>query len=109
MASWMRSKERALISERTRSALAAKRAQGVKLGNPVNLAAAGARGAQTQRAAADAFAANVLPLVRQLQAAGATTPRAIAAALNERRVRTARGGEWHDSTVRNLLQRHRAA
>jgi DNA invertase Pin-like site-specific DNA recombinase len=101
-------KERALISERTRSALAAKRAQGVKLGNPVNLAAAGARGAQTQRAAADAFAANVLPVVRQLQAAGATTPRAIAAALNERRVRTARGGEWHDSTVRNLLQRHRA-
>ena len=102
-------KERALISERTRSALAAKRAQGVKLGNPVNLAAAGARGAQTQRAGADAFAANVLPVVRQLQAAGATTPRAIAAALNERRVRTARGGEWHDSTVRNLLQRHRAA
>jgi DNA invertase Pin-like site-specific DNA recombinase len=102
-------KERALISERTRSALAAKRAQGVKLGNPVNLAAAGARGAQTQRAGADAFAANVLPVVRQLQADGATTPRAIAAALNERRVRTARGGEWHDSTVRNLLQRHRAA
>jgi DNA invertase Pin-like site-specific DNA recombinase len=102
-------KERALISERTRSALAAKRAQGVKLGNPVNLAAAGAKGAQTQRAAADVFAANVLPVVRQLQAAGATTPRAIAAALNERRVRTARGGEWHDSTVRNLLQRHRAA
>jgi DNA invertase Pin-like site-specific DNA recombinase len=101
-------KERALISERTRSALAAKRAQGVKLGNPVNLAAAGARGAQTQRAGADAFAANVLPVVRQLQADGATTPRAIAAALNERRVRTARGGEWHDSTVRNLLQRHRA-
>jgi DNA invertase Pin-like site-specific DNA recombinase len=102
-------KERALISERTRSALAAKRAQGVKLGNPVNLAAAGAKGAKTQRADADAFAANVLPLVRQLQAAGTKTPRAIAAALNERRVRTARGGEWHDSTVRNLLQRHRPA
>jgi DNA invertase Pin-like site-specific DNA recombinase len=101
-------KERALISERTRAALARKKAQGALLGNPVNLAAAGARGAQTQRAAADAFAANVLPVVRQLQAAGATTPRAIAAALNERRVRTARGGEWHDSTVRNLLQRHRA-
>jgi hypothetical protein len=29
---------------------------GVKLGNPVNLAAAGAKGAQTQRADADAFA-----------------------------------------------------
>jgi hypothetical protein len=51
----------------------------------------------------DAFAAN--PIVRQIQAAGATTARAIAAARNDRGVRTARGGEWHDSTVRNLLAR----
>lgn len=98
-------KERHLIADRTRVALAAKKAQGVKLGNPTNLAAAGAKGAQTQRAGADAFAANVLPIVRQIQEAGATTPRAIAVALNERCVRTARGGEWHDSTVRNLLAR----
>jgi len=33
------------------------------------------------------------------------TFRAIAAALNDRGVRTARGGAWHDSTVRNLLAR----
>jgi DNA invertase Pin-like site-specific DNA recombinase len=98
-------KERHLISERTRAALAARKAQGVKLGNRVNLAAAGAKGGETQRAGADAFAANVLPIVRQMQAAGATTARAIAAALNERGVRTARGGDWHDSTVRNLLAR----
>ena len=39
------------------------------------------------------------------RAEGRTTLRAIAAALNERGVRTARGGEWHDSTVRNLLTR----
>ena len=77
----------------------------MKLGNPVNLAAAGAKGAEKQRAEADAFAANVLPILRQLQAAGANTPRAIAAALNERGIRTARGGAWHDSTVRNLLAR----
>jgi DNA invertase Pin-like site-specific DNA recombinase len=100
-------KERHLISDRTRAALAARKAQGVKLGNPVNLAAAGAKGAETQRAGADAFAANVLPIVRQIQAAGATTARAIAAALNERGVKTARGGDWHDSTVRNLLARAR--
>jgi hypothetical protein len=48
-------------------------------GNPVNLTAAGARGGVTQQAAADAFAANILPVVCQIQAAGATTPRAIAA------------------------------
>ena len=98
-------KERHLIADRTREALAARKAQGVKLGNPTNLAAAGAKGAETQRAGADAFAANVLPIVRQIQSTGAATPRAIAAALNDRGVRTARGGDWHGSTVRNLLAR----
>ena len=98
-------KERALISERTKAALAAKKAQGVKLGNPTTLAAARAKGAATQRAGADVFAANVLPVVQQIQQAGATTLRAIAAALNARGVRTARGGQWHVSTVRNLLAR----
>jgi DNA invertase Pin-like site-specific DNA recombinase len=98
-------KERNLIAGRTKAALAVRKAQGVRLGNPVNLAAAGAKGAETQRAGADAFAANVLPIVRQIQATGAATPRAIAAALNDRGVRTARGGDWHGSTVRNLLSR----
>jgi DNA invertase Pin-like site-specific DNA recombinase len=98
-------KERNLIADRTRAALAARKAQGVRLGNPVNLAEAGAKGAVTQRADADAFAANVLPIVRQIKAAGATTHRAIAEALNARGVRTARGGDWHGSTVRNLLAR----
>jgi len=55
-------KERNLIADRTRVALAARKAQGVKLGNPRNLAEAGAKGAVTQRAEADAFAAKVLPV-----------------------------------------------
>ena len=57
------------------------------------------------RAAADAFAANVLPIVRQIEASGVKGHRAIAAALNARGVRTARGGDWHPTTVRNLLVR----
>jgi hypothetical protein len=40
---------------------------------------------------------------------GATVLQAIAAALDERGVLTARGGEWHDSTVRNLLARDRVS
>ena len=63
------------------------------------------QGAETQRAGADAFTANVLPVARQIRDRGASTPRAIAEALNARGIRTARGGAWHDSTVRNLLAR----
>jgi DNA invertase Pin-like site-specific DNA recombinase len=98
-------KERALIAARTRAALAQKKARGALLGNRTNLQDAQAKGVAANRQAADAFAANVLPIVRQIQASGATTYRAIAAALNNRGVRTARGGAWHDSTVRNLVAR----
>jgi DNA invertase Pin-like site-specific DNA recombinase len=98
-------KERGMIADRTRAALASKKAAGAVLGNRTNLAEAQTMGAAANREAADAFAANVLPVVRELQAAGVTTARAIAEALNARGIRTARGGEWHHSTVRNLLAR----
>lgn len=98
-------KERALISDRTRAALAQKKAQGVVLGNRTNLADASAKGATANRAGADTFAANALPVVRQIEASGVRGSRAIAVALNARGVRTARGGEWHATTVRNLLKR----
>jgi DNA invertase Pin-like site-specific DNA recombinase len=101
-------KERHLISERTRVALAAKKAAGAKLGNRTNLAEASAKGATANRAATAAFAANVPPIIRQVEAAGATGYRAIAAALNARGVRTARGGDRHATTVRNLTQREGA-
>lgn len=98
-------KERALIAERTKHALAAKKAAGTVLGNRTNLAEAAAKGAEANRSGAQAFAANVLPVVKQLQAAGVTSHRGLAEGLNARGVRTARGGEWHPTTVRNLLAR----
>jgi Recombinase len=64
--------------------------------------------ANTCAASAAAPAGNVLSIVRQIEASGVTGARAIAAAFNARGVRTARGGTWHDSTVRNLLARARA-
>jgi DNA invertase Pin-like site-specific DNA recombinase len=97
-------KERALISERTRLALAQKKAQGALLGNRTNLAEATAKGNAAQAAAADAFAANILPIVREIQAAGSSL-RAVAAELTRRNVRTARGGAWTATAVKNLLQR----
>ncbi|HEX3410317.1 MAG TPA: recombinase family protein [Stellaceae bacterium] len=101
----MAEKERALISERTRSALARKKAQGAILGNRTNLHVAQAKGAAASSSNADAFAANVLPIVRQIQASGVTVPQGIADALNARGIHTARGGAWHHSTVRRLLAR----
>jgi DNA invertase Pin-like site-specific DNA recombinase len=85
-------RERGLIAQRSREALTAKKAQGAKLGNRTNLAEAAAMGHAANREAADSFAANVLPIVRQIQAGGLTTTRAVADAVNARGVRTARGG-----------------
>ncbi len=98
-------KERKLISERTKAALAVKKAQGVQLGNPTNLAEARAKAASSTKASADAFAANVLPIINQAKAGGATSYRAIAEVLNVRGVRTARGGTWQAATVRNIVLR----
>jgi hypothetical protein len=54
---------------------------------------------------ADAFAANVLPIIESLRSAGVTDLRGLAKALNQRAVRTARGGRWHVSNVRNVIAR----
>jgi hypothetical protein len=50
-------------------------------------------------------AADLAPTIRQLQAAGNTTLRSLAAALNALSVETARGGEWDATQVRRLLAR----
>lgn len=98
-------KERKLISERTKAALAAKKAQGVELGNRRNLAQAREKAAAANKESADAFASTVLPIIGQVRAAGANSYRAIAEALTARGVRTARGGRWEAATVRNLISR----
>jgi DNA invertase Pin-like site-specific DNA recombinase len=97
-------KERALIADRTRAALAQRKARGLPLGNVASLATAHVKGAAANRTAADAFARNVLPVIREIQKSGVHSFRAIASALNARGIPTARGGNWHDSTVRNALK-----
>jgi DNA invertase Pin-like site-specific DNA recombinase len=96
--------ERRMISQRTRDALQAAKGRGVTLGGP-NLAQAQLAGAASNKAAADKFAANVMPIIRQAQAAGATSLRAIAEILNARGVRTARGGIWAATQVRDIIRR----
>jgi DNA invertase Pin-like site-specific DNA recombinase len=101
-------KERAMISARTKAALASKKAQGALLGNRTNLSAAQAKGRAANAAAAAAFARNVLPIIRQIQASGVSSLRGIARALDARGVATARGGTWEARTVGTLLRREDA-
>jgi DNA invertase Pin-like site-specific DNA recombinase len=101
-------KERALISTRTRQALAAAKERGKTLGNP-RLHIARRSAVATIQAEADRHAANVLPIIREARKAGATTLREIAAALNARGIATARGGLWYATSVKNMLDRTDAA
>jgi DNA invertase Pin-like site-specific DNA recombinase len=103
--------EREAISRRTKEALAAAKRRGVRLGNP-NGAAPLRRAGKGNRAAlatiqerADAHALQLQPVLEDLRAEGIETLAGIAAALNERSMRTPRDGQWHVSSVRNLLAR----
>jgi len=117
--------ERKVISERTKRALQAvkeleadptkakeRRSLGKRpLGDP-NGAAPLRRADKGNTAAvleikakADRHAADVLPIVEDIRANGTVTLLAIAAELNERQILTARGGKWHPTSVKRLLER----
>ena len=97
-------KERALISKRTTEALAAAKPRGVTLGNPkIDEAREKALAEIVDRA--DQRAANVIPIMRQIQRSGATSLRQIAEALNARGINAPRGGHWHATSVRNVMAR----
>jgi hypothetical protein len=57
------------------------------------------------KAAADAFAARVLPTIRDIQLRGAPSLRVIAETPNARGIPTARRGTWSAMQVSNVLQR----
>ena len=58
-----------------------------------------------RKAQAAQFGANVLPIIRDIQAAGHTSLNAIAGQLNARKVATANGGQWRHAQVRQILDR----
>ena len=103
--------EREAISRRTKEALAAAKARGVKLGNPNGAEALrrAGKGGQALRETvsrnADEFAEGLRPVVETICAQGTSTLRGIAAELNDRGMFTRRGGRWQVSNVRVLLER----
>jgi DNA invertase Pin-like site-specific DNA recombinase len=96
--------ERDQISERTRRALAQAKERGTRLGGPKRLEAS-ALGVTVNKANADRFAANVVPIIREIQASGVTTLHGVARALNARGVQSARGAPWSAEAVSNILKR----
>lgn len=101
--------ERGLISQRTKAALAAAKARGVKLGSPKLARGFDSEmsrvGRESQGIRAQAFAADVLPYIQAARAAGATSLLQVAEALTARGIRPPSGGEkWHPSQVRRVEQ-----
>lgn len=99
------------ISERTKAALKAAKARGQALGNPNGAEALRRAGkgngasCEAQKAAALTRAHDLADVLEDVEAQGHTTLAAIAAELNQRGIKTARGGMWHASSVANVRRR----
>ena len=96
--------EAATISARTKAALDAAKARGVKLGNPANLCRQLDDSAKGNAAKADKRAADLLPLILPIKAGGASL-RQIADGLNRCGVPAPRGGDWSAVAVKRILDR----
>lgn len=99
--------EAGMISERTKAALAAAKARGTRLGNPLIHADAKAF-AEAREAVFRAKYLDGIDLAAEIEAvreAGATGYRDIADALNTKGVPTPRGGRWHPSSVHRQMKR----
>ena len=96
-------KERRMISERTRAALAAKKLRGEPLGNP-NLAAVRSLSAQARISKANDYAAKVLPTIQAFLGQGLSL-RKIADQLNSIGVATPRDSRWSASQIVRILER----
>jgi DNA invertase Pin-like site-specific DNA recombinase len=102
--------EAGLISERTKKALAAAKARGVKLGGDRgNLPTVGDKGRTVSLAKrqdkAVRRANDLAPIIAELKASGAASLGQIAAGLNARGICTPRGGEWSAVQVKRVLNR----
>ena len=100
--------ERRAISERTKAALAAAKARGVKLGGRVenlrNAELGRQRAVEARQVKSEARTADLMPVIDAIRAEGITSATGIAKALNERGIPTTRGGSWQAVQVQRMLR-----
>ena len=100
--------EAGMIGDRTKKALAAAKARGVKLGGirpGVEMTAeTRAMGTAAKTAKAKARASDLVLTLTFLQASGITSLGGLAQALNERSIPAARGGTWSPMQVSRVLK-----
>lgn len=107
--------EAGLISERTKAALAAAKARGIKLGNPNGARALKGKQVGNKQALitikgnANRRAANLRSIVDDLRAEGVSSVRGLADKMNAKGILTPRGGRWHPTSAARLLSRLQAA
>jgi DNA invertase Pin-like site-specific DNA recombinase len=95
-------KERRLISERTKAALAVKKASGVVLGNRTNLTDAQAKGREARELASVEFSKKMMGHFGNLREGMSLN--AIATHLNQMGVPTIRGGKWTAKAVSRVQE-----
>jgi len=99
----MAQKERDDLSQRTKAALAVKKAQGVKLGNP-RIEEARAKAIKVIKAGKQARAEKVIGIIEELQTkAHVGTLAGLAECLNLRGIPTPRNGRWTATSVRRVM------
>jgi DNA invertase Pin-like site-specific DNA recombinase len=103
--------EREMISKRTKAALSELKKRGVKLGKPENLTDEGRqRGVATATVIriqkANDYAKDLLPVIDDIKESGITTLTGIAAQLNQMKITTPRGKQFHPNSVRQIIMRN---
>jgi DNA invertase Pin-like site-specific DNA recombinase len=104
--------EREMISQRTKAALAAAKARGVRLGNPNGAAhlregsrAAAYKSAARRKEIANTADKEIAVLIAQILTEGTSTPVNVARQLNARRVPSRTGGLWSRGQARAVMIR----
>jgi DNA invertase Pin-like site-specific DNA recombinase len=101
--------EAGLVSERTKAALQAAKARGVKLGGFRGVKVDPSLGTEARQQQARAQAKAIAPTIAEIRAAGFVSLNGIAQQLNARGIPSPRGGKWQAVSVSRVLERSTAA